>query len=333
MAVEHKATGPRGASGRFTLARAHGDDDAIAPAAREKQCFVELLASDSRLETLLQLPPLRCLARDIVRLVCTYGLECVAVAEWYERRDDWAAALRFYECATLFESDAAADYKAGFCYMFGMNAVCVDVPRTLNLLERSAAGGCAESRHVFMGCHGYSESFVSAADDSDSCNWLTHQPFSHTLAPPTGTYDPRYLQVVERAAQGCVRSQCTLGTFLRLYDPPESLRLLLHAARRGHVLVQYAMYHHRCLLDPEKDGSCFEWSLRAAEAGHVQAMVRVCDCYLLGEEVEMDMALFVHWLKRAAAAGHVASQRRLDARRRDGTHPPTEPPSVAAATT
>ena len=61
------------------------------------------------------------------------------------------------------------------------------------------------------------------------------------------------------------------------------------------------------------DDAAFEWGLKAAQAGHAEAMYGIAALYESGQGVERSEERAVHWYRQATAHGDTMAPARLKA--------------------
>ena len=108
-----------------------------------------------------------------------------------------------------------------------------------------------------------------------------------------------------------VRRARYLDSFKWQYD--EGMVLLMKAAEQGLNKAMYAIASFY-YLDGDKK-SAFNWYLKAAQAGHIDAMYMIGFHYKYGnyEMVEENSRESVHWLCEAAKAGSIVAHSTLGA--------------------
>jgi uncharacterized protein len=108
--------------------------------------------------------------------------------------------------------------------------------------------------------------------------------------------------LVKSAEQGFVRSEATLGMFLKDKDRPASERWLLRAAEQGDPEAQ-------CLLGVAYDDNWYgttdsqlaaRWFEKAAAQGHPDAQASLGQMYKDGRGVEQNYAKAAEWYRKAA---------------------------------
>lgn len=94
----------------------------------------------------------------------------------------------------------------------------------------------------------------------------------------------------------------------------EARRLLLKSAYLGEPSAQsiLGVLYQSGFIGFNKDlAESFNWSLKAAEQGYMQAQFRVAEAYCTGQGVPLDEIIACEWYKKAAEQGDVTSIDRL----------------------
>ncbi len=90
--------------------------------------------------------------------------------------------------------------------------------------------------------------------------------------------------------------------YKQIYKPQKAERLLLKSAKAGSAEAQYELSIYDG-YDEKTAAKCAKWRMRAAEQGHVQAMLALAEGYRYGwtrSGVSENRTLAFHWYKKAA---------------------------------
>ncbi len=94
--------------------------------------------------------------------------------------------------------------------------------------------------------------------------------------------------------------------YQQIYKPRKGEKLLLKAANAGSAKAQYELSIYDG-YDEKIAAKCAKWRKRAAEQGHIQAMLNLAEGYMYGWTrfgVPKDRSLAFHWYKKAAEKGN-----------------------------
>lgn len=75
------------------------------------------------------------------------------LGESYEAQGDWKLALNHYKVSARERNDATSNYKVGFCYFYGMNAVTIDWKIAIQHLEKAEVQGHAAAKSLLAYCY------------------------------------------------------------------------------------------------------------------------------------------------------------------------------------
>ena len=283
------------------------------------KCLAALAAESPLCATARELLATHSLDRNVVGLVCEYTLECEAVGRRYEQRDDWASALRYYEAASQFQFDAWADYRAGFCYLVGMNAARIDTDRAHRLLYRSAAAGCfdalaliapgaastvsrfllpaiAESgRTDHLGPQTTSFDIQRAAD-ADPCCWLGSQ-----------NKNRRDQSAGSSPLQNSAIWPVTFAPMPGTYADARYVEVV-GRAEGGCAHAQFCLGDYLVRYRPRES---MRWYLRAAQRGHAWAQRCIEQHDTSPAVAGMDAVGPREWMRRSAEQGDVVAMNHL----------------------
>lgn len=247
------------------------------------------------------------LPNELFILIVQFCIKHVDMGAWYEKRNNYIKAYKYYECALnedfeLQDSNPEALYRMGMYLLWGLNAVHIDEKKAVNLIAKSASLNHKYARSLLGQCYwngwGVDEDGYKAVE-----LWSSMDDEYSQMA-----YGIRLLSPESDGFR--VKRNIDLSNQLinRAYP------ILMEAAKSGDVRAQYQVGCYFVLnlnIAPKDNTKLVEWFTAASLKGHAEAQNSLYIRYRKGNGVKCDEHMAFYWLNQAASQGLLMAKTNL----------------------